>query len=424
LSQKSSRSGALIIAIGAIAYISAVTQRSTMGIASLVATDRFQTTAEQLSMLAVAQLIVYAAMQIPVGLLLDRWGPRRLLSIGALSMALGQYVVAFAPSLGLAVTGRMLVGFGDAFTFISMIRLINGWYSGKRASQLQQWLGNGGQVGQIVSAVPFSILLHASGWQVSFTVWATIALIIGTLGLILIVDEPIKHAHDVGTLREQLGLLRKSVRSSSTRLAFWVHFSTQSSTTVIVLLWGVPFLEQGEGLSKTAVTWVLTSFVALGFLGGLAFGQLCAHRPDLRRPVLSVTAGAMLTSWVALLAYPGPAPAWLICVWVFFVSTNAPASMVAFDYTREFVPKRELGAANGFVNIGGFLATFTMMFLIGVVLDVFYVAFGESRGLPLYSLEGFRLAFISVPLIIGSGFLMYLKNEKITRNLHQLGLKP
>ena len=70
-----------------------------MGIASLVATDRFQTTAEQLSMLAVAQLIVYAAMQIPVGLLLDRWGPRRLLSIGALSMALGQYVVAFAPAL-------------------------------------------------------------------------------------------------------------------------------------------------------------------------------------------------------------------------------------------------------------------------------------------------------------------------------------
>ncbi|MDE2408892.1 MAG: MFS transporter, partial [Actinomycetales bacterium] len=98
-----------------------------MGIASLVATDRFHTTAEQLSTLAVAQLIVYAAMQIPVGLLLDRYGARVLLSIGALSMAAGQYTVAFAPSLGIAVVGRMLVGFGDAFTFISMIRLINGW---------------------------------------------------------------------------------------------------------------------------------------------------------------------------------------------------------------------------------------------------------------------------------------------------------
>ena len=103
---------------------------------------------------------------------------------------------------------------------------------------------------------------------------------------------------------------------------------------------------------------------------------------------------------------------------------NSAASMVALDYSREYTPKSQLGAVNGIVNVGGFSAGFTMMFLIGVVLDVFYVAFGESRGLPLYSLEGFRLAFISVPLIIGSGFLMYLKNEKITRNLHQPGLKP
>jgi len=151
------RSAAFIVTLGVLAYISAVTQRSTMGIASLVATSRFHTTAEQLSTLAVAQLVVYAAMQIPVGLLLDRFGARLLLTVGAISMALGQYVVAFAPNLETAVAGRMLVGFGDAFTFISMIRLINGWYQGKRASQLQQWMGNGGQIGQIVSGAAFLV---------------------------------------------------------------------------------------------------------------------------------------------------------------------------------------------------------------------------------------------------------------------------
>ncbi|MEY2945390.1 MAG: hypothetical protein RL243_132, partial [Actinomycetota bacterium] len=181
-----------------------------MGIASLVATDRFQTTAEQLSTLAVAQLIVYAAMQIPVGLLLDRYGARVLLTIGALSMAAGQYTVAFAPNLGVAVVGRMLVGFGDAFTFISMIRLINGWYTGKRASQLQQWLGNGGQIGQIVSAIPFAYLLHLDGWTTSFSVWATIALILAVASWVLIADEPNPVKHERLNLGERLGLLRES----------------------------------------------------------------------------------------------------------------------------------------------------------------------------------------------------------------------
>ena len=102
-----------------------------MGVASIAADDRFGLTAAQLSTLTVFQLIVYAAMQIPVGILLDRWGSRRLIATGAIIMALGQFVVAISVELGTAVLGRMLVGLGDAFTFISLIRLINGWYSGR-----------------------------------------------------------------------------------------------------------------------------------------------------------------------------------------------------------------------------------------------------------------------------------------------------
>ena len=77
-------------------------------------------------------------------------------------MALGQLVVAIAPTLEVAVLGRMLVGMGDAFTFISMIRLANNWLSGKRASITQQWLATIGQTGQIASAVPFALLLHTT----------------------------------------------------------------------------------------------------------------------------------------------------------------------------------------------------------------------------------------------------------------------
>jgi MFS family permease len=408
------KSAPFIVALGAIAYVSAITQRSTIGIASLVATDRFHTNAEQLSMLTVTQLIVYAIMQIPAGLLLDRFGSRVLLSIGALSMAAGQYVVAFAPTLGTAVAGRMLVGFGDAFTFLSLIRLINGWYSGRRASQLQQWLGNGGQVGQIVSAIPFSFVLQTQGWEKSFAVWATIALIIGTLSWFLIVDDPVKVEHKRLNLRDAALQLRNSVRLDSTKMAFWAHFSTQSSTTVIVLLWGVPFLEHGEGLPHPTVVAIFSGFVVFGILFGLVFGQLCAHRPGWRRSAMTVTASSLLVSWVVMLAWPGHAPIWVIWIWALASAANAPASMVAFDYTREYVAKRDLGATNGFVNIGGFLATFTMMFVIGALLDFFYISIGKAQGLPLFSLPGFKVALITVIVVIGGGFLTYLRYERKT----------
>ena len=85
-----------------------------MGVATLIASERFDTNAQQLATLAVFQLVVYAGMQIPVGILLDRFGAKRLLIVGALIMATGSFTVALASNLGTAIFGRMLVGMGIA----------------------------------------------------------------------------------------------------------------------------------------------------------------------------------------------------------------------------------------------------------------------------------------------------------------------
>ncbi len=144
---------------GAIAYLMTVTNRSSMGVASLLAAEKFEAAATSLSTLAVAQLVVYAAMQIPVGILLDRFGSRVMLVFGTAVMTAGQLLVSLAETLGLAVAGRMLVGLGDAFVFISVIRLVNGWYVGARATRVQQLITNTGQLGQDVSAITFAFFL-------------------------------------------------------------------------------------------------------------------------------------------------------------------------------------------------------------------------------------------------------------------------
>jgi len=404
----------IALTFGALAYVMAVTQRSTMGVASLAATERFHTNAEQLSMLAVMQLVTYAAMQIPVGLMLDRFGPRRLIFSGTILMALGQFLVAFADQLGVAITGRMIVGIGDACVFISMIRLINVWYSGARASQLQQWLANAGQVGQVLSAFPFAILLQHTTWSFAFGTWAAIGMVVAFGVWMLALDETDNNAseHHVH-IRTRLQHLRQDIRRASTKTAFWVHLSTMSPGTVMLLLWGVPFLEQAQGLDRELALGILSSFVVMGVVFGMFYGWLCGRYPEKRRFAMGIGAAFMLIGWIAVILWPGPAPLWLIAIWAIGTSGNGSASMIAFDYTRQYAPKRQLGSINGFVNIGGFVASFTMMFAIGLVLDVYYALFGKAAGLPLYSLEGFKLAFLAVPLVIAFGQLRYRANEKL-----------
>jgi MFS family permease len=387
-----------------------------MGVASLLATERFHTSAEQLGLLAVAQLIAYAGMQIPVGLLLDRIGPRKMLALGALLISIGQIVVAFSLTIEPALVGRVLVGIGDAFTFISLIRLINGWYSGQAASRLQQILGNAGQVGQIVSAVPFALVLHMTNWTAAFTLWSGLGLLIGMVTYLVITDERSGQSapHNV-EVRSMISALKVNIGRPSTKTAFWVHFCTMSPSTLLLLLWGVPFLVIGEGIDRPVALALLGSMVFVGVISGSTFGLVCAKYPNSRRPIVTVAVLLMLAGWAQVLLTPGRAVLAQVVLMLFLTAVAAPTSMIAFDFSREHTKKSELGATNGFVNIGGFLASFSMIFIVGVVLDAFFFWHGKAQGLPLYSLDGFKWSFIVVFAISGFGLWRFRVNEKRLR---------
>ena len=122
----------LIWTIGIFGYLVAVAQRTSFGVVGIEATARFDATASAISFFTVLQLLVYAGLQIPVGLLVDRFGSRAMIAGGAVLMGLGQLQLAFADSVPGGVAGRVLVGAGDAMTFISVIRLIPLWFAPAR----------------------------------------------------------------------------------------------------------------------------------------------------------------------------------------------------------------------------------------------------------------------------------------------------
>lgn len=382
-----------------------------MVVASLEATERFNTTAAQLASLAVLQLIVYAAMQIPVGIALDRFGPRIMLGCGALIMASGQLIVAFAPGLEWAVTGRMLVGMGDAFTFISMIRMVNNWMSGKAAALAQQWLATIGQLGQIVSAIPFAAGLAIFGWTSAFSALSLSGLVAGVFVLIAALDTPNGRVRSESNFAQVFAALRVNLKQSPVKAAFWTHFLTQSSGNVFALLWGVPFLVEANGKSPAFASGMLTLFVFTNAAMGPVVGFLTARFQAHRHVLVFTSGGLILAAWAIALLLPSPLPDFVILALVVIIGFGGPVSMVAFDYSRTYVSNRELGAANGFINIGGFLAALLMIGAIGLALDAQRAV---NPDVALYDAGHFKLALCIQFVVIGFGLWRFsLENRQL-----------
>jgi MFS family permease len=180
----------LIWTIGIFGYLVAVCQRTSFGVVGLEATERFHASASAISFFTVLQLLVYAGLQIPVGLLVDRFGSRAMIAGGAVLMGLGQLQLAFADSIPGGVAGRVLVGAGDAMTFISVIRLIPLWFAPARVPLVTQLTGMSGQLGQLFSVLPFAFVLHSAGWTPAFLMLAGMSGLAVVLVVLLLQDVP------------------------------------------------------------------------------------------------------------------------------------------------------------------------------------------------------------------------------------------
>lgn len=418
-----SRRSWLIWGVALFAYVVAVMQRTSLGVSGVEAAHRFDVSASALSSLAVVQLIVYAALQIPTGVLLDRVGPKVLIAAGAILMLAGQATLAIAPSIGIAIVGRILVGAGDAVTFISVIRLLASWFRGRILPQVSQWTGNIGQLGQVLSALPLSFLLHRYGWNLTFLSAAALSLVAAVLVVVLLsngrpttrpadVASPDRAASRPTALRQ----LRESLARPGTQLGFWSHFVTQSSGTVFSLLWGFPLLTAGLGYPPSTASALLSLIVLTGIVAGPVLGILTARFP-MRRSNLVIGIVVMIgVTWSTVLLWPGHPPFWLVITLVVVLGIGGPGSLIGFDFARTFNPMRSLGSANGVVNVGGFLASFVMMYLIGLILDLENTA-RVARGIAtdVFGWDSFRIALLVQYLVIGTGMVFLVRARRRTR---------
>ncbi|MFJ1539709.1 nitrate/nitrite transporter [Micromonospora chalcea] len=410
----SRRPAALVYAVALTAYLTAVFHRSSLGVTGVDAAERFHINAAALATFSVAQLAVYAAMQVPVGVLLDRYGSRRLLLAGGALMVAGQVMFAVAGDVPLAVAARVLVGLGDAMTFISVLRIVAFWFPGRRNPLLVQLTGTVGQLGAVLGAVPLVLLLHRAGWTPAFLTAAALGATVVLMVLVAVRDTP--HAEHATTVAPDLATVRRQLAEAwaepGTRLGLWTHFVTQFSGSVFALLWGYPFLVQGQGFSPTAAAGLLTVMTTVTLVCGPVLAHLCGRYPFHRSVLVFAITAATASMWAVVLAWPGRAPHALLVALVVVLAVNGPGSMIGFDYARTFNPVHRIGSATGIVNVGGFAASIVLILAVGLVLDL-----ATPAGHDTPPLSAFRWAFAVQFLLWALGAAQVLRYRNAARRI-------
>ena len=339
-------------------YILGIFHRTSLGVAGLVAADRFHITAAQLATFTVVQLLVYAAMQIPVGVLLDRFGSRRLVLSGLLLMTAGQFWFAFAETFGAGLGARILVGAGDAMVFVSVIRIVALWFRVRQTPLLTQLTGQLGQLGAIAASFPLSAALHHLGWTRSFLIASGLGVVLASGLVFILKDSPFRGTpQEPIRVRAVASTLRTTWGTPGTRLGLWSHFTSQFGVTVFSLLWGFPFLVRGQGLSEATASALLIVMTVTAMVTGPVLGGVVGRMPFHRSRFVLAIVGSIAGVWAVVLLWPGHAPLPLLVLLVMVTALGGPASMVGFDMARSFNPQHRMGSALGVVNIGGFVAS-------------------------------------------------------------------
>lgn len=386
------QAGPVVWGAAVAAYAVAVLHRASLGVAGPLAVERFDVGAAVLSTFVVVQLGVYAAMQVPVGVLLDRFGSRVLIAGGAALMAAGQVLLGMAGSLPQAYAARVLIGAGDAATFISVVRLVALWFPARRVPLFTQLTGMAGHLGQLAASVPLVAALARWHWERTFVGLGAVGAMAACLAWGVVRDGPDgRTAAPAGSAR---GQLRDALTTPGTWLGFFSHALGTFPLVVFQLLWGYPFLV-AQGLSSGQAGGLMSLAVVSAVVTGPVIGVLTGRHPLRRSWMVLGVGGAVALAGVAVLAQPGRSPVWLLAVLVLLIGVGGPTSAIGFDYARTFNPGRRLGTASGVVNVGGFATAVVTVLAIGVVLDA--VSDGRTWGV-----DDFRIAFAvqAVPWLV------------------------
>lgn len=392
--------------LGAAFYLSGFYQR----VAPAVMTDYlmadFGIGAAALGNLSAFYFYSYVAVQIPTGILVDSWGPKRLLTLGAFASCLGAFLFAAAPVIMIANAGRLLIGGGVGVAWVALLKLSMHWFTPRRFATIAGLALCCGVVGAVSAGVPLRIMVDLFGWRPVMMASAILSLALAAAILVVVRDDPSERGYAgfmppaaprPASAQAVLAGLVKVFRYKNTWLLSIAPAGIAGAVLAFSGLWGVPFLSTHYGLSP-AKSAVLTSVLLTAFaFGGPLSGSL-SDRIGRRKPLFLGGCLIACAGWAMILFIP-QWPLWLLTLLLITVGLASGTMILIFAFAKESVPSSLAGTVSGVCNTGVMTGPMVLQPAMGWVLDRNWNGVLEN-GVRIYQMEAYRSAFML--MIIGS----------------------
>jgi MFS family permease len=351
----------------------------------------------------------YVVMQMPVGIAVDRWGPRRVLSVAVLVAGAGCLIFAYAPNLAMAYLGRTLIGAGGAFGFVGSMVLAGAWFPPHRFAFLSGLSLAIGVLGGVSGQAPLALLVEAEGWRASMLMLAAGALVLSLLTWFITRDRPPGAAPPAsagphGRAPILAALWQVARRPQTLVIALFTGLIT-GPALAFGGLWGVPYAMAAYGVSRPAAAFAVSS-ILIGFVVGGPMWGWVSDRIGLRKlPVIA--AAVFCTATMAALLYIPELSFDAFRLLLFANGFGGGAMSVSYALAREHNPQGGSGAALGLVNMLAVASGAVLQPVIGLLLDLRWDG-TTAAGARIYSLEAYADAFVVLPVLYGLAILIAL----------------
>lgn len=332
----------------------------------------------ELGGLAATYFYVYMFMQIPTGILVDTWGPQRVVAAGGLIAAGGSIMFGLADTLGVASTGRMLIGLGVSVTFISLLKFNAVWFHDRHFGTMTGASVLIGNIGSLLAAAPLAWALQWTSWRAVFVLAGILSCILALLSWWWVHDHPGKAG--LPSMRELDGKpahpgheghwydgLLSVLQNRATWPGLWVNMGLAGSLFAFAGLWAGPFLRDGLGMSRTEAAQHTTLLLAGFAIGALMTGAISDHLQK-RKPVMLFAAIGYAVCWLPLI-FATTLSSLASHVLFLLMGLFAPGFTLSWACAKEVNTPSLSGMAMSVVNIGAFLGAAILQPLVGWAID-------------------------------------------------------
>lgn len=410
--------------VAATFYLSAFYLRVAPAVMTAELMRDFRITAAQLGQFSALYFYAYVLMQIPTGVLVDAWGPRRLLILGAALTAAGTWLFALTSSFWLAGVGRAVVGAATGVGWVITLKLATHWFPSHRfamMSGLGLLLGN---VGTIAAQVPLRVLVERFGWRAVLVASGAVVVAIGAAAWALVRNDPAERGYRSyapaalqGNQHQTVWALLRGFGRIFAYRNTWLIFFAQGGFVGAVLsfagLWGPPYLRTRFGVTTTTAAAVCSVMIVCWAAASPLFGYL-SDQMGRRKPLYLAGALVAAIGWAAMFYWPAVPLAAFVAV-AAVTSVACGAVILGFAFAKESVPVQFLGTVSGAINVGNMIGPMLLQPAIGGILDRRWSG-GTSEGVRVYATGDFHAAFgLIVAWLVLTSILLALTRETYCR---------